>query len=80
MTNKEIQELVDEQPVYILSCVSARVSKLYEQKWELENRIIKAIEYIEENYTQYGEEDDFWSYRLINADNTLDILKGVDKE
>ena len=47
---------------------------------ELYKRIDEAIEYIEENYTQYGEEDDFWSYRLINADNTLDILKGDDKD
>lgn len=77
MTNKEIQELVDEQPVYILSCVSARVSKLYEQKWELENRIIKAIEYIENRYHIKGTMT--YDSPIYHKD-LLDILKGVNKE
>lgn len=42
--------------------------------------INKAIEYIEENCSEHGNEESMWFYRTINADNVLNILKGVDKE
>lgn len=47
---------------------------------QLENQINKAIDYIEENYTEYGNIESKWYYRTINADNVINILKGVDKE
>ena len=40
----------------------------------LQQRISDAIEYIKGNYNEYGEGS--WSYRTINADNVLDILRG----
>lgn len=40
----------------------------------------KAIEYIEENCSEHGNEESMWFYRTINADNVLNILKGDDKE
>ncbi len=48
-----------------------------EVKEDYKSKNNKAIEYIEENCTEYGEGK--WAYRTINADNTLNILKGVDK-
>ena len=42
--------------------------------------IIKEVrEYIEENCSERGNEESMWFYRIINADNVLNILKGVDK-
>lgn len=47
---------------------------------DLHHRINQAIEYIEENCTEHGNEESMWFYRTINADNVLNILKGDDKE
>ena len=41
---------------------------------EQQEKIDKAIEYIQENCTEYGEGK--WAYRTINADNVIEILKG----
>lgn len=46
----------------------------YKEKIKLQKRINKAIEYIEENYSEYSEGS--WSYKTINADNVLEILGG----
>lgn len=46
----------------------------------LDEKINKAIEYIEENCSEHGNEESMWFYRTINADNVINILKGVDKK
>ena len=57
----------------------AKESEKYFKLWHEEKiKNKKAIEYIEENCTECGEGK--WAYRTINADNTLNILNGVDKE
>ena len=77
--NIEVEKVFTERGFTNIEQMATMFDWYKEEVDRLNNNINKAIEYIEENYTQYGEEDDFWSYRLINADNTLDILKGVDK-
>lgn len=66
-------------------CTNEEYNQMCEEniKLDLEIERLKGIikevrEYIEENCTEHGEGK--WAYRTINADNILNILKGVDKE
>ena len=75
MTNKEFQELIDNQPVFALSCVSASISKLNEENFDLQDRIDKAINYIAQHTNRLVEYLD-----VFEAQDLVNILQGVDKE
>lgn len=56
------------------------IDNIEEENKELHNKIEKVIEYIEENSTDYWNEDyTELRYRMINVENLLEILKEGDE-
>lgn len=87
MTNKEFQELIDNQPVFALSCVSASISKLNEENFDLQDKVYKLEDEIErlnqirKEVKKLLKEDYFEDGSFENEDKVFELLDlGADKE